>query len=229
MANAFVAQTRKCTSRLLKAGLARFALAVPFLALAGCFAVQVHPTQQERLISLKPGELAASGLAFITPSTATGQEEEKQAVALIFAEVFRQQRPEVRVVGLAEALNAINRAGLADAYKQMYNDYRDTGLFKREILGAIGKVTGARYIAQIKLQGFGQGAKERFGALGLRIVETRFANVRLFFQIWDSRDGTIAWEGMQEMLFARDRVSEEPITFRMAIEHTARDLISKLP
>lgn len=68
-----------------------------------------------------------------------------------------------------------------------------------------------------------------FGAFGFRIVETRFANARIFFQIWDSRDGTIAWERMQETLFAKDRITEEPITFRMAIEQTARDLIARLP
>lgn len=192
-------------------------------------AVQVYPKLQDQNISLGQADLAAHGIAFITPSTVTGQEEEKQAVALIFAKVFREQRPQVHVVALAEALNAVNRAGLADAYKQMYNDYRDTGLFKRDILGQVGTITGARFIAQIKLQGFSQGAKERFGAFGFRILETRLANVRVFFQVWDSRDGTIAWEGMQEMVYSWERITEEPVTIQMALERTAHDLISRIP
>jgi len=132
-------------------------------------------------------------------------------------------------VTLAETLGAINKAGLADAYKRMYDDYRDTGLLSRDVLKQIGAATGARYLAQLKLQGFGQGAKERFGALGLRIVETQFAHVRLFFQIWDSSDGTIAWEGMQEMRISQDTVTEEPVMLRAMIERTAHDLIAKLP
>jgi hypothetical protein len=207
----------------------RLALIALALALAGCFGRQIYPTAREHDISLSTSALEGSGVAFITPSAATGQEEEKQALALIFAEAFKQERPRVRVVGLPEALNAINKAGLGEAYKQTYNDYRDTGLFKREVLRQMGEVTGARYIAQIKLQGFNQGAKERFGAFGLRIVETRFASVRIFLQIWDSHDGTIAWEGMQEMLYAKDAITEEPVTLHMAFERTARDLISKLP
>lgn len=91
------------------------------------------------------------------------------------------------------------------------------------MLKQIGEVTGARYVAQIKLQGFTQ------GAFGLRIIETRYANVRLFLQIWDSSDGAIVWEGMQEMLYARDRITEEPVTFRVAVERTARSLVAKLP
>jgi hypothetical protein len=50
-------------------------------SLAGCFGKQIYPTNQDRSISLRAGDLERAGLAFITPSTATGQEEEKQAVA----------------------------------------------------------------------------------------------------------------------------------------------------
>ena len=111
----------------------------------------------------------------------------------------------------------------------MYDDYRDAGLLSGDVLQRIGAATGTRYVALLKLQGFGQGAKERFGMLGLRIVETQYAHVRLFFQIWDSNNGTIAWEGTDEMRMSLDPVKEEPVTMRTMLEHTARDLIAKLP
>ena len=213
--------TASMPAALLLAGL--------IFALAGCQSTQIYPSLQEHRISLRPGDLEASGIAFITPSTVTGQEQETQAVAFTFADVIKRDRQGLRVVTLAETLGAINKAGLADAYKRMYVDYRDTGLLSRDVLKQIGAATGARYLAQLKLQGFGQGAKERFGALGLRIVETQFAHVRLFFQIWDSSDGTIAWEGMQEMRISQDTVTEEPVMLRAMIERTAHDLIAKLP
>lgn len=199
------------------------------LVLAGCFGTQIFPTLHEYRISLRNSDLEAAGVAFITPSAATGQEEEKQAVAAAFADVLKRERPRIRVVTLAEALGAINKAGLADAYKRMYDDYRDTGLFKRDTLQRVAAVTGVRYIAQLKLQRFEQKEKERFGAFGLRIVETHYANIRLYFQIWDSEDGTIAWEGMQETLYAHDTVTEKTVTLRMIMEHTAQSLIARLP
>jgi len=52
----------------------RLALAVLCLALAGCYGTQIYPTLQEQRISLSPGDLEAGGVAFITPSTVTGQE-----------------------------------------------------------------------------------------------------------------------------------------------------------
>jgi len=204
-------------------------LAALILALAGCQGTQIYPSLQEHRISLRPGDLEASGIAFITPSTVTGQEQEKQAVAFTFAEVIKRDRQSLRVVTLAETLGAVNKAGLADAYKRMYDDYRDTGLLSQDVLKQIGAATGARYLAQLKLQGFSQGSKERFGALGFRIVETQFAHVRLFFQIWDSTDGSIAWEGMQEMRISQESMTEEPVMQRTVLERTAHDLIAKLP
>jgi hypothetical protein len=199
------------------------------LALAGCQGTQIYPALQEQRISLARGDLEAGGVAFITPSTVTGQEQETQAVALVFAAVLKRERPGLRVVSLAETLGAVNRAGLADAYKHMYNDYRDTGLFSGKVLSKVAGATGARYVVQLKLQGFEQGSRDRFGILGIRIVETKYAHIRLFLQIWDSRESTIAWEGMQEMRQAVDTLTEEPVMLRTVLERTARDLIARLP
>lgn len=207
----------------------KVALAVLCLALAGCYGTQIYPTLQEQRISLSAGDLESGGVAFITPSTVTGQEQETQGLALVFAEVLRRERPALRVVSLAETLGAINKAGLADAYKHMYNDYRDTGLFSGETLRRVGGATGARYMAQLKLQGFEQGSRDRFGILGIRIVETKYAHIRLFLQVWDSRDSTIAWEGMQELRQSTDSMTEEPVMLRTVLERTAQDLIARLP
>lgn len=208
---------------------AALALVPLIIGLAGCQSTQINPSLQEHRISLRTGDLDASGIAFLTPSTVTGQEQEKQAVAFTFADVIKRDRKGMRVVTLAETLSAVNKAGLADAYKRMYDDYRDTGLLSGDVLKQIGAATGARYLAQLKLQGFLQGAKERFGALGLRVVETQYAHVRLFFQIWDSSDGSIAWEGMQEMRISQEVVTEDPVMQRTVLERTAQDLIARLP
>src|SRR3970040_1976997 len=128
-------------------------LAALICALAGCQSTQIFPSLQEHRISLRPGDLEASGIAFITPSSATGQEQEKQAVAFTFADVIKRERQSLRVVTLAETLGAVNKAGLADAYKRMYDDYRDTGLLSRDVLQRIGAATGTRYLALLKLLG----------------------------------------------------------------------------
>jgi DUF971 family protein len=207
----------------------RALLAVLCLALAGCSTTQTYPTLQVQSISLRKGDLESAGLAFITPSTVTGQEQEKQAVALGFADVLKEERKDLRVVTLAETLSAVNKAGFADAYRKMYDDYRDTGLFPGDALRRVGQAAGARYLAQLKLQGFEQGTRDRFGILGIRMIETKYAHIRLFLQIWDSETGAIAWEGVQELRHSHDTFSEQPVMQRTVLERTARDLVARLP
>ena len=205
-----------------------FALAAAALA-TGCATPQIHGATQALALNLKDGALQKGGLAFVTPSSVTGQEEDKQALALVFAEVIRQERPGTHIVALPEALSAINRSGLTGDYRRMLEDYRLTGIFDRDVLTRVGTVTGARYIAQLKLAGFRQDSSNRWSLLGLRIVDTRSTTLRLFIQIWDSQDGSIAWEGSDELTSARDYLEERTVTFRSAVAESARRLVLQLP
>lgn len=199
------------------------------VALSGCMAPQIKASTQVLALSLAAQDFRQSGLAFITPSSFTGQEEDKQSLALSFHDVMQQARPELRIVSLPMALTAVNRAGLAGEYRRMLEDYRLTGLLDRDVLRKVGEVTGCRYVAQLKLAGFRQESKDRWGTLGLRIFQTKSTVVRLFFQIWDSDDGSIAWEGAAELTLAHDAISEDTVTFRSVIEESARRLVERMP
>ena len=198
------------------------------ILVSGCW-TQIHSTGQHHGISLGPNDLEEHGLAFITPSTVTGQEEEMQAVAFTFAEVLKRKRPGIRCVTLPETLSAINAAGLVEDYKAMYEEYRNTGIFKRNTLRNVGRVTGTRYLAQLKLSGFRQDSQGRLSVMGLRIMGTKNARIRLFFQIWNSVDGSIVWEGVEEMNYAVDSITEDPVTLREVLQVSAEKLISRLP
>src|SRR5204862_2060341 len=138
------------------------------------------------------------------------------------AEALRRYRPKLKVVSLAETLSAVNKAKLVEPYRRMYEDYRDTALFPADVLRGVGDATGMRYLAQLKLQGFGQGSKGRFGLFGFRVTETVIGDVRLYLQIWDARDGSIAWEGTQELRIATDSTTQEPIMLRDLLERSAK-------
>ncbi|MDD5176352.1 MAG: hypothetical protein PHQ05_08040 [Sterolibacterium sp.] len=190
---------------------------------------QKSPTIQVLAINLQQKELRAAGMAFITPSSITGQEEDKQALALAFTGVLQKVRPDLRIVALPETLSSINRKGLTREYRQMFEDYRLTGIFDRETLQKVAEVTGMRYLAQLKLGAFRQESKSRFGFLGVRVVETKTSTIRLFLQIWDSNDGSVAWEGSQESTVSHESLAEEYVSMRSIVEESARDLVAQLP
>ena len=199
------------------------------LLLSACATPQVYSSTQVREIHLTSQELKRGGIAFLTPSSATGQEEDKQPLALAFTAVLEKERPGLRILPLSETLSAVNNAGLANDYRRMFEDYRLTGLFDRDMLQKLSHVTGMRYLAQLKLVGFQQDSKDRWGILGLRVVETKITVMRLFLQIWDSRNGAVVWEGSEEMTLSHDSTAEDAVTFKSAVEQSARKLISHLP
>jgi len=208
-----------------------FAISLLLIPLTGCGTMgsQVVPTTIHKTLTLKAGDLQREGLAFLTPATVTGQEQDKQALALVFGESVATRMPQVRVVTLPEALGAINRAGLADAYRTMIEHYRDTGIFRRDTLKAIGEATQVRYLAQLKLAEFSRDLRERFSLFGLRLFQTQYAHLRLDMQIWDSVEGVIAWEAAEEVNYAYDSGAERPVTFQQMVQVAATELLKTLP
>lgn len=203
---------------------------IVMLSLSGCAITnQLHSTTQALTINLEPQILNATGLSFITPTSVTGQEEDKQALALAFTDALKQARPDLRIVSLPETLGAINRAGLASEYRQMLEDYRITGILSRDTLQKVSHVTNVRYIAHLKLGGFRQESKGRWGALGIRMLETKTTYLRLYLQIWDGENGSVAWEGAQELTSAYETLQENPISFKTAVEQSANELLARLP
>jgi len=190
---------------------------------------QTSPTIQVLAINLQHRDLRTEGMALITPSSITGQEEDKQALALAFTGVMLKLRPDLHIVTLPETLSAINRKGLTSEYRQMFEDYRLTGIFDRDTLRKVAEVTGMRYLAQLKLGAFRQESRGRFGFLGIRVMETKTSTIRLFLQIWDSRDGSVAWEGAQESTVSHESFAEEYVSMRSIVEESARELVAQLP
>ncbi len=204
-----------------------------FLILLGLFQLacshQVYTTEEHRAITLTADDLFQKGVAFTTPSSITGREQDRQSLALTFAEVLREKRPDINVVSLPETLSAINKAGLLEEYMRMYENYEQTGIFDYASLQKISAVTGTRYIAQLNLSGFDQGEKGRFGVFGFRVLETKRANLRVFLQIWDAQEGVIAWEGYEEMNLANETYTEEGITFYDIARQIAENMVARIP
>lgn len=205
---------------------------VVFLALlSGCGQVnsQIRPEIMHKNFHLDPKVLTERGIAFLTPATVTGHEQDRQALALIMAHTLKTLRPQVRVVSLPETLSAVNRNGLAREYRQMFDDYRESGMFPRDSLRRLGEACNARYLVQINLSSFHRDMRERFNLAGFRLLQTQYANVRLYLQVWDSETGSIAWEALEEAQYTFDSGAEQLVTFRVVAEAAARHMINELP
>lgn len=184
---------------------------------------------EHTVINLGPDDLKKDGVGFLTPSAATGQEADKQALAMSFSLKLQEMRPDTKVLPLPTVLTAVNAADLDVEYKQMYRDYLETGILEGSILKSISDVAGVRYLTQLSLASFKQNSSGRFSFLGLRLSHTEIATIRVFAQIWDAQNAEIAWEGFTELSYAYDTSSEKPVTFASISGFAAEKLFCCLP
>lgn len=200
------------------------------VALAACGVTdQLRYEGQQSNLSLAADDLERHGVGFLTPAAATGREADKQALAQAFASALAAARPGVKVVPLPAVLSEVNAADLDQQYKRMYRDYLETGILEGSVLKRIGEISGARYLAQLSLAEFQQQSRGRFSLLGLRMVDTKQASLRVFLQLWDSETGGVAWEGSGELNYAYESAAENPTPFLEASGLAAGRLYQDLP
>ena len=90
-------------------------IAAAALVLSACSTtLQVYSSPEHETLRLRQGDLRDGGLAFLTPSTVTGQEEDKQSLAHVFAATLQSERPELRFVSLS-CSRAVGAAGASSA------------------------------------------------------------------------------------------------------------------
>ena len=77
------------------------------LLFGGCVATGQLSTNTDSVdFSLDPIAFRDQGLGFLTPVSATGQEADRVALALAFADAIAAEREDLRVVRLAEVLSS---------------------------------------------------------------------------------------------------------------------------
>lgn len=207
-----------------------FIFVVTMSYLTGCSVIdQVTSDGHSTEYGLSPGSISGQGLAFITPSAATGQETNRHALASSFAEVMQRRYPDAHVVAMPQFLSAVNRSGLTTDYTRMIDDYETTGILEREALRKMAAACQVRYIGHLDLAKFEQSSSKRLGVLGLRLIETKLAAIRVFLQIWDAQNGNIVWEGSEELTFAYETTRERPVTFSAVAEKAADRMLDRFP
>ncbi len=169
-----------------------------------------------------------SGIGVLTPAAPTGKESDKQTLGDSVGGALEAGLPGAHVVSLAQVLSSINKAGLAGSYATMLEDYDHTGILDRQGLRDIGEAAGVRYLAKLNLGGFDQSSDKRLSIAGIRMFDTWRAVIRVHLEIWDSETGEIAWQGNEELTFAREGVKERPVSFRTVADLAAENLVAKV-
>jgi hypothetical protein len=132
------------------------------------------------------------------------------------------------VMPLSAMLSAINTSGLAGRYARMLSDYEATGILERDTMRQIAEAAGVRYLAKFNLGDFQQSRDKRLSIAGIRMFDTSRAIIRVHLEIWDGLTGEIAWQGNEELVYAREGVKEKPVSFSQVARMSADHLVLRV-
>jgi hypothetical protein len=172
--------------------------------------------------------LDGTKIGFITPNSGNLLEDHWVVLDLL-AKTLQEERKETEVVLPAQSLSFLNQAGLAKEYNEAIKDFQITGVLDQEILGKIHEVMGVQYLVYLSLNSFNQYPSTRLSTLGLRLIDSQTATLRLFVRIIQTSQGRIVWEGSAEGIITREDFRARPISLNELGQLACQKLVEDLP
>ena len=209
-------------------------LALLFPWSGGCGA----PLRQVSTVALEfyrdPGLPDLNGIPIALLQTAvvsrSGQLIEfRSAVSDLLEEAFRVHRPDRKIIPTREVLSRINQTHLTRKYAEMLRTYEITGILDRDVLRALGRMMGIRYLLQPRLMHYTERTSVRLSAFGLALISTRETTVKVALQLWDAWTGAILWEGTGQGTVATEVMRATPISFEEVARVACESVVKRFP
>lgn len=146
---------------------------------------------------------------------------ESQQLNRKVTQALTRKGPNVAVHGPTETTDALNAAGLVDAYSQFVRDYTSSGVPDVKILRKIGDALKVDAL----LQGELTSVHQQDGVFGVQPALTR---VSFRLSILSTKTGDILWEGTAEGVARGSTIQAAPPVFE-ALNVALRRLLDEVP
>jgi hypothetical protein len=134
-----------------------------------------------------------------------------------------------RILSLGDLQSSINENALWSEVKQMYSEYQETAVLRKDTLSKIGRAVDARYVILPRLLRFQSETFDRASVFGISVLRTRQSSVDIHAQVWDTVSGELVWEGASEGTIASEVVRGRAASFMAVGENACASLASRMP
>jgi hypothetical protein len=157
------------------------------------------------------------------------QEVYRETLAGLLYKAMREYPESPTIIAMDAVQSAINRNELWNDVLQMYTDYHDSAVLRKDVLSKLGQAVDARYVLLPKLLSFQQEVFDRATFLGVSFLRTRLSLVSVQAQIWDTVTGEVVWQGVGEGTDASEVVRGRPASFASVARNASESLASRMP
>ncbi|MEE8126347.1 MAG: hypothetical protein V3T42_11075 [Nitrospirales bacterium] len=170
--------------------------------------------------------LEGKRIAILDAAVGMGLEGYRHQVSQSLFRALTKEKHPFHLISPQETKSQLNREGLAKTVSGMAFDYSQSGILDRGTLNLMADTLGCHYVIQPGMAEFRQTLDTRLRFFGLRVFQTRITNLRLSFQLWDTRSGEIVWESSGEGTMAGEDVRDILIPFGDITQTLWSDILS---
>jgi hypothetical protein len=157
------------------------------------------------------------------------QEIYRETLAGLLYTAMREYPESPTIIAMDAVQGAVNRSELWNDILQMYTEYHDSAVLRKDVLLKLGQAINARYVLLPKLLSYQQEVFDRATVLGVSFLRTRLSLVSIEAQIWDTATGEVVWQGVGEGTDASEVVRGRPASFASVARNASESLASRMP
>jgi hypothetical protein len=157
------------------------------------------------------------------------QEIYRETLAGLLYKAMKEYPESPTIIAMDAVQGAVNKSELWNDILQMYTDYHDSAVLRKDVLSKLGQAVNARYVLLPKLLSYQQEVFDRATFLGISFLRTRLSLVSIQAQIWDTATGEVVWQGVGEGTDASEVVRGRPASFASVARNASESLASRMP
>jgi hypothetical protein len=157
------------------------------------------------------------------------QEIYRETLAGLLYKAMKEYPEGPTIIAMDAVQGAVNKGELWNDILQMYTDYHDSAVLRKDVLSKLGRAIPARYVLLPKLLSYQQEVFDRATFLGVSFLRTRLSVVSIQAQIWDTATGEVVWQGVGEGTDASEVIRGRPASFASVARNASESLASRMP
>lgn len=202
----------------------------------GCAGLGITRTDQSssseiyRVNSFSFSKLQEGNYTYLTPFLQINEKSQKPFyLGHLIQATEESHMPQNAFVHPNVAKSTINQARLTGKYEEMWKTYRETGVLDMNVARELGDEIGVKYLFVPIIVEKRESSHDRVMwtpiLFSVWLSRTYITTVRLQLQIWNVREGYIAWEGYTDITEVKENLQSDPASLKHVVKEGWADTL----
>jgi hypothetical protein len=150
-------------------------------------------------------------IATLVPLAPGGLQGYVPMASLSLSSALSEASRPIKNIPAYDTVNRLNDQRLAADYADIMSDFGRSGILDRARLTRIGTALGVKYVFLPGIADFSQVLTDRLDLAGWKAIKNRVIYLKLWLQLWDTKQGHLLWESAGEVTVASEILKDQVV------------------